>query len=169
MGLFIPSLNLYMFQAYVAHQQEVFTVYVQQLVRIIHLSWLVAGRVRIELFIPSLNLYMFQTYVAHQQEVFTVYVNQLVRIIRLSWLAAGQVRMELIVWRNKLRISRASSWFSLQRTLWFFIPKHTTLRIKYLSSTVCLSVMVLFLRFSNWNKLVCAAFYITWVLFLPWY
>jgi hypothetical protein len=31
---------------FIAHHQEVFTVYVQQLVCVIHLSWLAAGRVR---------------------------------------------------------------------------------------------------------------------------
>jgi hypothetical protein len=34
---------------FIAHHQEVFTVYVQQLVRVIRLSLLAAGRVRIEL------------------------------------------------------------------------------------------------------------------------
>jgi hypothetical protein len=33
---------------FIAHQQEVFILYVQQLVRVIGLSWLAAGRVRME-------------------------------------------------------------------------------------------------------------------------
>jgi hypothetical protein len=39
---------------FIAHHQEVFTVYVQQLLCVIRLSWLAAGRVRMEL-IDELN------------------------------------------------------------------------------------------------------------------
>jgi hypothetical protein len=34
---------------FIAHHQELFTVYVQQLVRVIRLSWLAVGRVTMEL------------------------------------------------------------------------------------------------------------------------
>jgi hypothetical protein len=50
---FTSSLNLYMFWAYVAHHQEVLTVYVQQLVRVTCLGSLSAGQVRMELPAPS--------------------------------------------------------------------------------------------------------------------
>jgi hypothetical protein len=39
---------LHDWEMFIVHHQEVFTVYVQQLVRIISLRWLAAGRVKME-------------------------------------------------------------------------------------------------------------------------
>jgi hypothetical protein len=42
---------------FIAHHQEVFTLYVQQLVCVIHLGWLAAGRVRMELYVYHFREY----------------------------------------------------------------------------------------------------------------
>jgi hypothetical protein len=47
--IYFVSQPLHVSRMFIAHHQEGFTVYVQQLVRLIRLSWLAAGRIRMEL------------------------------------------------------------------------------------------------------------------------
>jgi hypothetical protein len=86
---------------FIAHHQEVFTVYVQQLVCVIRLSWLAAGQDG-----PSCPA-----------------ASQLKRITHTNccpytaitswWWAVNMPETCRGNWRNKLRINSASGWFSL--------------------------------------------------------
>jgi hypothetical protein len=48
-SIYFVNQPLHVSGMFIAHHQEVFTVYVQQLVRVIRLSWLAVGRVMMEL------------------------------------------------------------------------------------------------------------------------
>jgi hypothetical protein len=55
-SIYFVSQPLHVLGMFIAHHQEVFTVYVQTLVRVIRLSRLAAGRVRMD---PASSYYLF--------------------------------------------------------------------------------------------------------------
>jgi hypothetical protein len=103
--IYFVSQPLHVSGVFIVHHQEVFTVYVQKLVRVIGLSSILTR--------PA--------------------ASQLTRITRANcctytvntcwWWAINTPETVEVEWRNKLRINSASGWFSLQRKSYAEVKK----------------------------------------------
>jgi hypothetical protein len=87
-SVYFVNQPLHVSDIFVAHHQEVYCVYIEQLVRVVLFSWLSVGRVRMEL------LYIYSTPPDDVLQICPKHVE--------------------VDWWNKLRLNSAPSWFSLQ-------------------------------------------------------